>query len=76
MNPKGREVLECASTLALGLGQSGRVESARGLAHCSKTLARGRWFMALAPAEIRQAIVHFVHTELLLKLESATTEHQ
>jgi len=42
--PKSREVLECASPLALWLGPSGRVESARGLAH-SKTLARGRWFM-------------------------------
>ncbi len=41
--PKSREVLECASPLALWLGRSGRVESARGLAH-SKTLARGRWF--------------------------------
>ena len=43
--PMGREVLECASPLALCLGQSGRFESARGLAQ-SKTLARGRWFMS------------------------------
>ena len=44
--PQGREVLECAPDLsgALWRGQSGRVESARGLAQ-SKALARGRWFM-------------------------------
>jgi len=42
--PQGRQVLDCASPLALWLGQSGRVESARGLAQ-SKTLARGRKFM-------------------------------
>ncbi len=40
----GRQVLECASPLALWLGESGRLESARGLAH-SKTLTRARGFM-------------------------------
>ena len=41
--PKNRQVLECASPLALskGFGVIGNVESARGLAH-SKTLTRRR----------------------------------
>jgi len=43
--PKGRQVLDCASPLALWLEPAGRIESARGLAQ-SKTLTRGRRFMA------------------------------
>ncbi len=42
--PKVRQVLDCASPLALWLEQSGRVESARGLAQ-SKTLPGRHWFM-------------------------------
>ena len=52
---KGRQVLECASPLALWLGPSAWVQSARGLAQ-SKTLSRPRRFTASSRVRILEVL--------------------